>query len=417
MSINEDKALDAIREAAHEWAARLETEQLSHADKSAFAAWLRASPIHLREYLKVEALRLAVKGALEGDTTDPLELLSDAPTNVIELRQDVDAEPSLDLSPESGFSEATEVAGEPTRTPMIPSDADSGSMRAHTTQSLPSRRPERKRVWLSISAAAMVLLSVGGVLALMFWNVLDPGPYTTGVGEFRRIQLPDGSAMELNTLSSVRVDFDSTRRDVYLEEGEVFFNVAKDAHRPFRVFSDKAQIQAIGTQFSVYRKHEQTVVTVVEGKVAALPIAASAMSKNSLLSKLRDEAGAEISAMNDADVPPNDAIVLTAGHQVVIAAESGAASTMPEPALVDAKRVTAWRQHRLIFDNEPLANVIAEFNRYNRQHLIVEDHELAARGISGVFDPEKPETLVLFLERKGGVKTIELSNEALLLTP
>jgi transmembrane sensor len=345
MNSSRDNASILIRETATDWAARLAAADLSHGDKVAFAAWLRASPIHVREYLNVEALRFAVKLAIEDDTSDVSALLQDAdtPSNVFHL------EPSSRSTPLSASKQVSVFSQ-----------------------------------WSAARLAATVLLGFGATLMLIFSGAFAPNAYSTAVGELRKIQLPDGSTVELNTRSEIRVDFNAHRRDVRLVNGEAFFAVAKDSKRPFRVLSDSAQIRAIGTQFTVYRKTNQIIVTVVEGKVAA---------------------------QNH-----HKRLELTAGYQGIIE------SRVPTPALairaarVNAERATSWRQHRLIFDNQPLSSVIAEFNRYNRQQLVVEDAELAAQGISGVFDPDKPQGLILFLSKKGGVKTRKVSDKGLVLT-
>lgn len=350
MSAAQDKASRVIREAATEWVVRLAAPDLSQADKVAFAAWLRASPIHVREYLNVEAVRAALEAAVKDDASDIGELLKEESSNVIHLEPVYEPEPAVATTP---------------------------------TRSLPR--------WIPSAMAATALLAIGAVLTLFFSGSFDSNAYATSIGEIRRIPLPDGSTVELNTRSKIRVDFRAKSRDVHLTEGEAFFTVAKDPRRPFRVLSDAAQVRAVGTQFSVYRKPVGTVVTVLEGKVVVSPAAAKS------------------SAIADAGVIP-----LSAGQQTVI--DSGPARSVAQATAVDATRATAWRHDRLIFDNQPLSAVVAEFNRYNRQQLLIEDPELAAEQISGVFDPDKPQGLVLFLKEKGGVRASEVSDSTLLLS-
>jgi transmembrane sensor len=337
MNTAQDKASMAIREAANEWAARLAAPEISHEVEAGFAAWLRSSPVHVREYLAAEAVRLTVGAALQDDTTDVRALLREAQTNVIEL------------------------------------------------EAVPAVAPMQPRVPAFMKVAAAMVLAVGAVVALTFSGVLAGDSYSTAIGEIRRVPLPDGSMVELNTQSKLRVDFAADRRDIHLTRGEAYFDVAKDPGRPFRVFSDDTQIRAIGTRFSVYRKSGHTVVTVVEGRVAAST--------------------------------SDDTLELAAGHQAVISVAAAEKSALPaQPAKVDANRLTAWRHNHLIFDNQPLSEVIAEFNRYNRQQLLIEDPELAAQGISGVFDPDKPQGLLLFLDRKGGVRAQQMPDGVVLLT-
>ena len=58
--------------------------------------------------------------------------------------------------------------------------------------------------------------------------------------------------------------------------GEALFRVHHDAGRPFRVYTDDAIVQAVGTQFDVYRRDDGTVVSVLEGRVDVTPAAAVA---------------------------------------------------------------------------------------------------------------------------------------------
>lgn len=338
MSATTDKASLAIRESAAEWAARLSAADLSPADKGAFAAWLRISPVHVREYLNMEALRSALAEAVAEDATDIGELLQAAPSNIVEL--DTDApRPS--------------IAAE--------------------------QRPRRRR--LAVAIAASVLFVAGAALAVFFTQGLGAASYATGIGELRRIALSDGSTVELNTDSKIRVNFHERRRDIQLVRGEAFFIVARDAHRPFTVTSSTATVRAVGTQFSVYRKPGATLVTVVEGKVLAQS--------------------------------ERTALELGAGQQTVIASGTAPANMAMAAVEVDASRATAWRQNRLIFDNQPLSEVIAEFNRYNRQQLFIDDPQLALQGISGVFDPGNPQGLLLFLSKKGGVEAVASAENSL----
>ncbi len=84
----------------------------------------------------------------------------------------------------------------------------------------------------------------------MFW----PQTYATGIGEQRSIVLADGSTVDLNSRSKIRIRFSSERRGVELIEGQALFKVAKDHARPFVVDSDGTRVRAVGTQFDVYRK-------------------------------------------------------------------------------------------------------------------------------------------------------------------
>lgn len=377
MTTPDDKVSIAVRETAAEWVVRLGAPEISQADKAAFAAWLRASPIHVKEYLRAEAAWFAVRNVAQNRADDVQQLLQAADTNVVELALNRSSRRSAQIE---------------------------------AVQQRDTRRSAGPSRGVPMTIAAALLLTVGAMFTLLLSDRFDRNSYSTAVGEMRRVVLADGSAVELNTHSKIRVDFGEHSRDIYLRRGEAFFSVAKDSRRPFRVFSDAALIRAVGTQFSVYRKPDQTVVTVVEGKVAVSP--------QNLADRLVHTTPSTDAAPSHEQIEDDaNALELTAGHQVVIDTRSDAFSSDTKAANVDTARATAWRQDRLIFDNDSLIEVVAEFNRYNRQKLMVEDPELATLAISGVFDPDKPQGLLGFLVTNGDVQVTELSSSRILLTP
>jgi transmembrane sensor len=126
---------------------------------------------------------------------------------------------------------------------------------------------------------------VAAVAALFLWIARDTArSYSTGIGEQRTIQLMDGSTVELNARSKVEVRLTERRRDVALIEGQALFHVAKDKLRPFVVRAGEAEVRAVGTEFDVYKKQAETVVTVVEGRVETYPGSDGAAAAAILLS-------------------------------------------------------------------------------------------------------------------------------------
>jgi transmembrane sensor len=189
--------------------------------------------------------------------------------------------------------------------------------------------------------------------------------HTTELGEQRSIVLGDGSIVTLNTLSEATVRFDRSSRNVALITGEALFDVVSDPERPFVVETGTLSLNVIGTKFSVYRKKNSTRVAVVDGVVTAV-------SSRS----------------------PDQPLIVRAGEGAVATAQ-GVSLTDDQ---FDVQKAIAWTQRRLIFDGAPLAEVVAEFNRYNRTPLIVEDVALANRAITTVFNANDVSALVAFLE-------------------
>ena len=71
---------------------------------------------------------------------------------------------------------------------------------------------------------------------------------------------------------------------------------------------------------------------------------------------------------------------------------------------VDPQRETAWLRHQLVVDNEPLEQVVAEFNRYAATPIEVVTPGLRRLKISGVFSIDDPEAFIAFLRSVAGVR-------------
>lgn len=258
------------------------------------------------------------------------------------------------------------------------------------TAATPSARASRRARSVPAALAACALIAcVGG---LVWFQLQFANRFSTGVGEQRTLKLSDGSTVVLNTDTSVRVNFSDSVREVRLLDGEALFNVAKNRARPFRVRSEEVVAQAVGTSFVVRRKSTQTVVTVIEGEVAVVDIAQVDVAAPALIA----QGAVHVSAGTRADVV--DKRIHTA-------------------AIANPAAVTSWRSGRLIFDGEPLLDVIAEFNRYNDVQLVLEDSQLSGERISGVFDADQPLALARFLERSGAIEPIRPADGKIALVP
>ena len=253
----------------------------------------------------------------------------------------------------------------------------------------PVRVQVRSRSVITAFAASALLACAG----LIWFQLQFANRFTTGVGEQRTLRLSDGSTVVLNTDTAVRVSFSDAVREVRLLHGEALFNVTKNPARPFRVRSDEVVAQAVGTSFVVRRKPTETVVTVIEGEVAVVDYAQLNVASPMVLPEL----AVHVTAGTRADVTDNEKI---------------RTASVANPAAV-----TSWRSGRLIFDGEPLVNVIAEFNRYNEVQLVLENSQLSDEPISGVFDADQPLTLARFLERSGAIEPIQPTGGSIALVP
>lgn len=257
------------------------------------------------------------------------------------------------------------------------------------------------RRWL---AAAAMLLVLGTGIATWYDAYITP-TYITGIGEQRSITLEDGSLVELNARSRLRVHFTEEQRSVDLLEGQALFTVAKNPARPFVVTTNNTRVRAVGTQFDVYRKHSGTVVTVVEGRVAVNPTQRATRGSSAPLSRFEQRVQNSQPADGEMGARAKREILLAAGEQMTITPIK-----IAPPAPVNTAIATAWTRKRLVFESTPLREVVEEFNRYNRQQLIIRDPELFDFHVSGVFPSTDSSRMIEFLRQRFGV-TMNSSGE------
>lgn len=349
-----------IYEEAAEWLVELRVGDVDAGTRERLDTWFRESPHHIRAFLELSSI-WEDGGDPDLDrahSTDDLIGKARATCNVVPLGLG-----------SAGPAEGGGRGGAPTV--MRPGRA------------IVSRRFHRR----AVVAASLVSACLLGLLGYWFQNRMER-TYTTSVGEERSIALPDGSTLELNSRSRLRIRFSERERDIELLEGQALFKVVKDPARPFVVQSGSARVRAVGTQFDVYRKASGTTVTVVEGRVAVLPAQG-----------VGPDASPPPTATPDALARgTHDAIILFAGEQVTVAPSATA-----KPRKADVATATAWTQHQLVFESTPLTDVAQEFNRYNLRQLVVDDAGLQNFHVTGVFSSTDPASLLRFLRAQRGI--------------
>lgn len=197
---------------------------------------------------------------------------------------------------------------------------------------------------------------------------------STRVGERALIQLSDGSRVTLNTDSAIHADMRGAVRSVALLRGEAYFDVAKDATHPFVVRAGSRRIVAVGTAFDVRIQSEMIKVSLVQGKVRVEPIVTN---------------HAEVATASNLAAP----ILMGAGSSLVAPAIG---EERLEP--LNADREVGWRSGKLVFQDERVAVVVAEMNRYSNLKIVIRDPRIGERLLSGVFDPSRVAELARVLE-------------------
>jgi transmembrane sensor len=334
-------ANDTESDAAH-WLIRLEADP-SPQTRADFEAWLGADARHQAAYIRME------RTWSHADIVKRLRPLDGA----------------VDEEVIDNFGERSEAQ---VRLEDTPGRSDNEDSRRGRTG------------WLAL-AASLAIVSLGATVWMLVarsgWQV-----YHTEFGGFQRVVLADGSTAMLNTDSRIRVRMSSGRREVVLEQGEVLFTVAHDIRRPFDVTAADTVVRAVGTAFSVrLRDHKQVDVLVTEGRVAIDP------TDDPLNNPLPERVALPTAA------------TLSAGESVSV--KEHRRVKLQKVADDDLTRKLAWTQGRIWFDQVTLQEAVAEFNRYNRRQLVIEDPNIAGMHIGGTFDATDLDSFVAALRTFG----------------
>lgn len=240
----------------------------------------------------------------------------------------------------------------------------------------PSRPLVRRPLVQALAAAACVAMAV---FAAGTYGLLNFGPdapqalsYQTVRGEIRTITLEDGSELTLNTETSIKVAFEAGARNVELFRGEVFFDVASAPGRPFRIDAGEGRVEVLGTSFGVERREGLVEVAVSEGTVWMNNTGEAEQSASVLKPGMIGYAG------------PDGLLVETSGLDAV------------------GDRLL-WRTGRVRFDNTPLSEVAAEFNRYNSTQLLIANEVTGAIEIGGTFPLDNVEAFARLAEEGLGI--------------
>lgn len=210
--------------------------------------------------------------------------------------------------------------------------------------------------------------------------------YSTEVGAMQSLPLADGSRVTLNTDSKVRVAMSGRRREIELRQGEAYFEVAHDGARPFLVHTGEVDVEVAGTQFAIHRSGDAVRVLVNEGHVRVHAYAAAGR--------------------------PRQAMQMMAGDIAVLSAR-GIEHRHATPEELDA--ALSWRNGQLVFHDTPLAEAVAQFNRYRSKPLVIVDPQLAVMRIGGTFRTSNADGFLQLLQRGFDVE-VDTQEEAVLLT-
>lgn len=374
---------DPLDIAAATWAAR-KHDGLSAQAEEAFRLWLAEDPRHAIALLEMEDLLGGVRKLQQQDVARPRQRPANGP---------------LHYSLRNARADAS----------LIP-EVVTGARRVHAMRLL---QPMWPHAATAVTAFALV---VGGWMGWSIWRrqPVFEHTYLTQRGQQLQVHLPDaqamapgseGSALQLDTATQVQVRLYRDRREVHLSNGQAMFAVHSDPARPFHVYVGEVHVTVVGTRFAVRHTDTglnagQTEVAVEEGRVRVQPGRSEA-----------DDAGVSEPKheLQTSDLPPK-AVELAAG-QVVQADAQGRLSPVASHA---GGSIAAWRAGRVSFDQTPLSEAIAEWERYGATGLVVRDPAVAAMRVGGSYSVRQwqhfaeslPQVLPVRLVRRGDVTEV-----------
>lgn len=404
-------------EEAMEWVLRLNAADVTTEERLVFTGWLASERAHASAFHRAKRLHWMATHPL----TPQNFRLQDAPppqaaNNTGRPNEDVSA-------PVGATSSDASAAVMVDAAPAEPAAAVNGSVTVEsvTGEPVPSRRPARLSALekLALQQSAMreltarearpqqpgtagpkVTTPAGRIMALVVLAglttfVMADGPMrlradlVSTSGEMPRMTLPDGSQVQLDAGSAIDVAYDITERRIRLLRGEAFFQVARDATRPFVVEAQNGTITGgvitddggtpSGAGFDVRLTKAGAVVAVTDQRVNVAP----------------------------PDKPNGDQyapVELQAGQRIAY----GLDGSMSPIRAADPQQTAGWRQGKLEVENQSLASVIEQIDRHSPAPIIILGNALGQRRVSGSFDLTHPRATIDLLANRFGLHALHI---------
>lgn len=234
----------------------------------------------------------------------------------------------------------------------------------------------RRHVLAGLAAAA-----VAGIFPLMKFIPSGWDEYSTQVGERRDIRLADGSILHLNTATSLAVKLDADHRRIRLHSGEASFDVAHDKARPFDVEAQGSTVRAVGTSFNIRLRGASVELTVSEGVVAVRRAERTVKT-------------------------------LSAGSAALIQSQAVALKALSRNEM--SQRM-AWHRDMIELNGDSVEQAVAEFNRYRKAPLLIEDARVGDLRIGGRFSARDADNFLVALENSLPIGVIRNADGSVML--
>jgi len=232
-------------------------------------------------------------------------------------------------------------------------------------------------------AAGLAIVAVG-IAAAQFLLQPRERTFSTAIGGHESVAFADGSRIELNTNTVLRARMTTDQRIVWLDRGEAYFQIKHDPAHPFIVMVGNHRVTDLGTQFSVRRETGRLQVAVMQGRVT--------------LDAPDAQGAAQIALLTPGDV------ATAVANRISVKRASQKILTLG----------LSWRHGALVFDNTSLSDAAVEFNRYNRQQLVIADPSVASLKIYGTFRADNVGDFTRLTEAVFGLRVADQGNRIVL---
>lgn len=353
---------DEILEQATDWHLRLQEEPQCRAQ---FQIWLQTCPEHQRAWARIQAVwgvlgELAVDPAPEGRNPGAP---APAPASA-GVRQ-------ASLLPTAAVDPAAAPYEHERRSPITPAPHAPEPAPQQALQ--PAGRPGRGRRRRAGIAAAAALAAIAVLIAPQAELALR-ADYRTGAGETRAVHLADGSTITLGPQSALSVS-GSDPRHVTLLGGRAFFEVAPDPRHPFIAGAGQLSVRVLGTAFDIDLQPDSAEVALEHGQVQA-----------------------------ESDQLPLSERLLP-GERLKLAWPSNTV----ERSQIAPSQVGAWRTGSLFVEDQTVASIVAQLQRYTGGWIVIADPSLKHKRITGLFDLADPERALAALAQSLSVKSHKMT--------
>ena len=363
---HKDKQRDSMAMAAADWAVRLQSESMTPEAEAEFNAWLSENPAHQAELDLMDII------------WDRYDDLKEHPTVVGEMA------------------------------------AAWGRNRWTSLQELADRFKMGMPRIRFVAVAAAVLLIVAAVW-LVPSDIITQKTYRTAIGEQKVIALADGSTVHLDTATEMSAMISSKVRRIDLKAGRALFSVSYDPERPFVVTTGQTVVEALGTEFDVFKTEEGRIfVAVLRGRVQVSRKANTETpdpGETSEVSKKTPDQSQEKTTISSESIPRLSPQILVPGQELTV--DEG--KEISEVKSADIKRIEAWRSGKLDFEGIPFAEAVDEMNRYLEAKLVIGDNQLKDIRISMIFNVSDSKFFLDTLKKTLPVRSETLLNGQILL--